>query len=143
MDILFFLPKKKPDHQHRSFHRHALCFPPPLFSLQLSLLIANPVQNPGPDAIHPQPVRRAVAVDGPVNRSVAAIADHLPQLPFLGEFLVEQSKVVHELSAGLNQGGARGDGAVGLDAEDELATPRTVRMVSRPGGGGGGVEKGV
>lgn len=53
--------------------------------------------------------------------AVHALANHLAQLPLLGEFATEDAEVVDEVAADLDEGGARGDGAVGLDAEFELA----------------------
>ena len=50
-----------------------------------------------------------------------ALADHLAQLPLFGEFAAEDAEIVDEVTAALDEGGARGNGTVGLDAEFEFA----------------------
>ena len=56
-----------------------------------------------------------------VGGTTAGLPNHLPEFPFLGEFLVQQGKVMDQVPARLNECGTRGDGAVGLDAEYEFS----------------------
>ena len=52
--------------------------------------------------------------------TIAHVPHHLSQFPLFGELLVEQRKVLDQVTAGLDDGRAGGNGAVGLDAEDEF-----------------------
>lgn len=58
---------------------------------------------------------------GAVGSAIDSLPNHLPKLPFLGEFAIKDAEVVDKLLAGVQQSLTWGEAAVGLDTEDELA----------------------
>lgn len=58
---------------------------------------------------------------GSVGSAIDSFPNHLPKLPFLGEFTRKNAEVVDKLFAGVQQSLTGGEAAVGLDTEDEFA----------------------
>lgn len=56
--------------------------------------------------------------------SLHALSHHLAQFPFLGKLAAQQTKICDKIFAGLKKGLAWGEGAIGLDTEDEITIVR-------------------